>query len=178
MKLIVALGNPGKQYALTRHNIGWLFLDALIPPTERWQKSAKAQAEYLKTEINGQRAELMKPTTFMNNSGVAVAHAAKKNGIAASDIIVIHDDKDIPLGETRVQAGRGAAGHNGVLSIIEHLGTKDFTRIRIGVAPAANQLHGGDTASFVLGKLTATEQKTLKAVFENVTQELFALLKK
>ena len=113
----------------------------------------------------------------MNNSGAAVAYAAKKNGLATKDIIVIHDDKDIPLGATRVQIGRGAAGHNGVLSIIEKLGTKDFTRIRIGVAPLGASLKS-DTASFVLGTLTAAEQKILREVFTHVRLELTELLKK
>ncbi|MDO8626262.1 MAG: aminoacyl-tRNA hydrolase [Candidatus Magasanikbacteria bacterium] len=172
MKLIVALGNPGKNYARTRHNVGWLFLDWLFPKA-KWQASAKAKAEYLKTEINGQRAEIIKPQTFMNNSGIAVAYAANKNGVKLNDIIVIHDDKDISLGATRVQQNRGAGGHNGVASIIEKLGSKNFTRIRIGIAPTDNRIIE-DTANFVLSKLTATEQKTLKTVFANIKQELEA----
>lgn len=174
MKLIVGLGNPGKKYERTRHNVGWLFLDTLLPEGERWHTSSRAQAQYAKIELNGKRAELLKPSTYMNDSGVAVAYTAQKDGLKPTDIIIIHDDKDIPLGETRVQTGRGAAGHNGVRSIIEHLGTKEITRIRIGVAPAAGGI--ADTANFVLGTLTATEQKNLKTVFENVHKELEAWL--
>jgi PTH1 family peptidyl-tRNA hydrolase len=176
MKLIVALGNPGKKYERTRHNVGWLFLDTLVPDGEHWSASSKARAEYVKMEINGKRVELVKPQTFMNESGSAVAVMAKKNGIEPKDIIVIHDDKDIPIGETRVQTGRGAAGHNGVLSIFEHLGTKEITRIRIGVAPTEHAI--GDTADFVLGTLTASEQKTLHTVFEHVKNELDSLIQK
>ena len=183
MKLIVGLGNPGKQYKRTRHNVGWLVLDALAGD-ERWQESAKAQAMYVKTEINGKRVELLKPTTFMNNSGVSVAYAMKKNGVELSNLIVIHDDKDIPLGESRVHKDRGAAGHNGVVSIIEHVGSKNFVRIRVGIAPSpggrGTQGEGSpkivSTADFVLAKFTKEEQKILREVIEKVVEEVKRLI--
>ncbi len=173
MKLIVGLGNPGKEYEHTRHNVGWLFLGELVAG-EEWQHSKKANADYVKKEIAEKRVELLKPTTFMNNSGLAVAYAKKKHDLPLTDIIVIHDDKDIPLGETRVQKGRGAAGHNGVQSIIDHLGEKDFWRIRIGVAPADREIH--DTAHFVLARFTSEEQKKLETVFKTVHEELIRLV--
>ncbi len=179
MKLIVGLGNPGKEYARTRHNVGFLVLDALAEG-EKWSVSKKAQAEFVKTEINGKRVELIKPQTFMNNSGVSVAYAMKKNGVALSNLVVIHDDKDIPLGETRIQKDRGAAGHNGVVSIIEHVGTKDFMRIRVGIgvpSPAGRGTKGeGNTADFVLAKFTKEEQKILHGVIENVVEEITKLV--
>lgn len=175
MKLIIGLGNPSKKYARTRHNVGFMALDFLTPKTD-WKKSDKAQAQYTKIEFGSHRVELLKPTTYMNNSGVSVAYAAKKNGVLPEDIIVIHDDKDIPLGHTKIQRDRGSAGHNGIKSIIEHLGTRDFTRIRIGVAPPDGSPIE-DTANFVLQNFTATEQKILKTVFENVKNEIENLLK-
>ncbi len=173
MKLVVGLGNPGKEYARTRHNVGWQILD-LLAGEEHWQTSAKAGAAYIKTELNKTRVELLKPTVFMNNSGQAVAYAVKKHKLALANIIVIHDDKDIPLGETRVQKGRGAAGHNGVQSIISHLGANDFWRVRVGVAPVDRPL--GNTADFVLGRLMSAEQKILKDVFTNVINEITKLV--
>lgn len=173
MKLVVGLGNPGKEYTRTRHNVGWLILDRLAGE-EHWQTSTKANAAYLKTELDGAMVELLKPTTYMNNSGQAVAYAVKKHSLAPADIIVVHDDKDIPLGESRVQKARGAAGHNGVQSIIDHLGTNNFWRIRVGVAPANRAI--SDTADFVLGKFTKEEQQQLRPVLEHVIEEIKKLV--
>ena len=169
MKLIVGLGNPGKQFERTRHNVGWMILDVLAGK-ETWRESKAAQANYVKMEIDEKRVELLKPNAFMNNSGVAVAYAVKKHGLNLNNLVVIHDDKDIPLGEFRVQIDRGAAGHNGVSSIIEHLGTKNFLRIRVGVAPIERPI--GDTADFVLGKFTKDEQKILHGVIERAVEEV------
>lgn len=173
MKLIVGLGNPGKEYERSRHNVGWVALD-LLAENDSWSTSKKAQANYLKKEIADERVELLKPNAFMNNSGVAVAYAAKKHELALADIIIIHDDKDIPLGETRVQKGRGGAGHNGVQSIIDNLGSNNFWRIRIGVAPADHTI--SDTADFVLGKFTKEEQRQLRSVLDHVIQEVKKLV--
>lgn len=173
MKLIVGLGNPGKQYERTRHNVGFVIVDEL-KNNEQGTINKKLQAETLKTEVGGKRVILAKPTTFMNNSGVAVQSLLTFYKLKPNSLIVIHDDKDIPLGETRVQINRGAGGHNGVQSIIDHLGTKDFTRIRVGVAPSDKTIH--DTADFVLGKFTKDEQKVLKGVIKNVVAEVCTML--
>lgn len=175
MKLIVGLGNPGKQYEHTRHNVGFLIVDDLAAHNGfALTNSKKLYAITGKGEIENKRLVLAKPTTFMNDSGAAVQALLAFYKLTPADLIVIHDDKDIPLGETRVQQNRGAAGHNGVLSIIEHTGTKDFMRIRVGVSPAGQTIH--DTADFVLGKLTKAEQTTLKTVFEHVHTEIKKLL--
>lgn len=183
MKLIVGLGNPDKKYALTRHNVGWMFLNFLAG-SEGWQNSKKAQALYFKTEINKKRVELLKPTTYMNDSGISVAYALKNHNLTPANLIVIHDDKDIPLGKTKIQTNRGSAGHNGVQSIIDHLGTKDFLRIRVGVAPApANDEEAnlpkkiGDTATFVLHNFSKAEQKILQTIFTNINEEIKKLVK-
>ncbi|MBI2443714.1 MAG: aminoacyl-tRNA hydrolase [Candidatus Magasanikbacteria bacterium] len=173
MKLIVGLGNPGKKYERTRHNVGFLAVDWLAGEM-RWQESARARALYTKIDLNGMAVELLKPTTYMNESGVAVAYVAKKHGLKSADIIVVHDDKDIPLGEIRAQPGRGAAGHHGVLSIIERLGTKDFWRVRVGIAPAAGVR--GDTAEFVLAKFTKEEQGILLQAIERAGEEIKRIL--
>lgn len=174
MKLIVGLGNPGKRYERTRHNVGFLALDALLPPAQRWRASQPARAQYAKTALNDVPVELLKPSTYMNDSGAAVAYAVKKHGLSVNDVVVVHDDKDIPLGELRVQKNRGAAGHNGVASVIAALGSKNFWRIRIGVAPRTEPIP--DTVGFVLGRLAPAELKILRGVFEQVRQEVARLL--
>jgi PTH1 family peptidyl-tRNA hydrolase len=176
MKLIIGLGNPDKEYTTTRHNAGFLVIDKLLANCESKTKfDKKSNAEVAKTTLDKKRVLLAKPLTYMNNSGIAVRALMDFYKLKPEDIIVIHDDKDIPLGETRVQADRGPAGHNGIKSIIEHLGTQNFLRIRVGVAPG-NQDKIKDTASFVLGKFTATEIKKLNKVIENITKELEQLI--
>ena len=167
----------------------------------------KHRAEVGKGEIEGRRTVIAKPQTYMNSSGESVQALLSFYKLKPDNLVVIHDDKDIPLGEIRVQQDRGAAGHNGVLSIIEHLGTKDFLRIRVGVAPTNSPLalvpsfetlrgpqtlNGsssrgeggsrgvlaiGDTANFVLGKFTKEEQKVLKEVVEKVIENIKQILK-
>lgn len=181
MKLVIGLGNPGKEYQRTRHNAGFLLIDYIISnfefPESKLDK--KTTADTSKGELEGKRILLAKPQTFMNNSGLAVKALVQFYKLTPDNIIIVHDDKDIPLGETRVQKNRGAAGHNGVASIIQELGTQDFTRIRIGVATGL-LAHDGQgqigTADFVLGKFTADEQKKLKAVFTHVMEEIRQLL--
>jgi len=168
MKLLIGLGNPGKKFERTRHNAGFLVLDKMATD---WKESKKAQALYAKTEINGETVELLKPQTFMNNSGVAVAYAARKHNVKSTDITIIHDDKDIPLGEYKIQTNRGPAGHNGIKSIIEHLGTQNFTRVRIGIATPEMDKYD-DQADFVLGKFSKAEMEILEDVIKNIIKEL------
>ncbi len=178
MKLVVGLGNPGKEYEHTRHNVGFMIIDYLATSYKlQATSSTKLNADIFKGEIAQKRSILAKPQTYMNNSGQAVQAILAFYKLTPSDLIVIHDDKDIPLGETRVQRDRGAAGHNGIKSIIEHIGTKDFVRIRVGIAPSP--LRGGtgggvvvDTAAFVLDNFSSDEQKILKDVFAHVVQEV------
>ncbi len=176
MRLIVGLGNPEPEYADTRHNAGFLVVDKLVQNTEtNTSFDKKANAEVFKTTINKKRVLLAKPQTYMNNSGIAVRALMDFYKLKPADLIVIHDDKDIPLGETRVQTDRGPAGHNGIKSIIEHLGTQNFMRIRVGVAPG-NQDKIKDTADFVLGKFTTDEKTQLKKVIENIAKEIESLI--
>ena len=134
MKLIVGLGNPGAKYQQTRHNLGFMVLDKLgekLTPVEKtfWQESKKFNALLLKTE----KAILMKPQTFMNASGIAVAKVANFYKIKPQDIWIIHDEVDLPLGKTRIRLGGGTAGHRGIESIIKQLGHDQFIRFRLGI---------------------------------------------
>lgn len=177
MKLVVGLGNPGKKYEKTRHNVGFMVLDALMKLIKKsWRESKKAKALYCKAEIDEQEIEFLKPTTYMNNSGAAVAYAVKKHPtLKPADIVIIHDDKDLPLGEIRVQTNRGPAGHNGVKSIIEHLGTQNFTRIRVGTA--SDELNiVKDTSEFVLDSFLQTEKNKLEQVISQVNDILIKMI--
>ena len=177
MKLILGLGNPEKKYEHTRHNAGFLLIEKLITayglPQPKFDK--KSNALVCKGEINKKRVALAMPQTYMNNSGFTARILLDFYKIKPENLIIIHDDKDILLGETRVQTNRGAAGHNGIKSIIEHLGTQNFTRIRVGVAPTTQE-NIKDTAGFVLGKFTATEKKVLETVMEHVMKEIEMLV--
>lgn len=177
MKLIVGLGNPGKKYKNTRHNVGWLVLDKIISDF-KFQISnvdkKKINAEVYSTTINKQKIILAKPLTFMNDSGVAVQALVSFYKINLSDLIVVHDDKDLPLGAVRVQTDRGAAGHNGIKSIIEKIGTKNFTRVRLGVA--GEMLEKMDTADFVLAKFTPAEKALVEKMIGEATEKIVALL--
>lgn len=142
MKMIVGLGNPGIKYANTRHNMGFMATDALIrklEPAEKtfWEnnKGLKSEIKQINSSAGGRTSPILlaKPTTFMNNSGFAVAAVAKYYKVASSDLVVIHDDLDLPLGKIRVRFGGGAGGHKGVESVIERLGTDKFLRIRLGI---------------------------------------------
>ncbi len=172
MKLIVGLGNPGKEYELTRHNAGWLAL-AKFAEIENLtsKKSSKLQAEIFDYKVGRNKVVLAKPQTFMNNSGISVQIMMNFYRLTSKDIVVIHDDKDIPVGEIRVQSNRGPAGHNGIKSIIEHIGTQDFTRIRIGVGPADKEKIEV-ISDFVLNKFTKDEFKILQPTFVNVATEI------
>lgn len=170
MKLIIGLGNPGRKYQNTRHNIGWTILD-IMAEKNKWHKSSGHKLEYCKIELDDQEVALIKPLTFMNNSGSAVSFAIKKHHLSLDDIIVIHDDLDIQLGEYKIQRDRSAAGHNGVKSIIEHLGSQNFTRIRVGIGKE-DKGKQGPTERFVLKKFSLLEKMKLKSVKEQIIKEI------
>lgn len=133
MKLIIGLGNPGEKYLQTRHNVAWIIFDKLLPNAD-WEKSKHAQTLYYKDTILENDVEYLKPTTFMNDSGIPAAYAINKHDISPEDIIVIHDDIDLPIGQIKISFDRGDGGHNGVKSIFEHIKTKKIVRIRVGVS--------------------------------------------
>lgn len=168
MFLITGLGNPGKEYANTRHNVGWVALDkcADIWIADSWKKSKNANAEYSHATICGVSAELIKPQTFMNNSGRSVRYALDKHEVSPEEIIILYDDVDIARGSFKISQGRGDGGHNGIKSIISHVGSKDFVRIRIGVAPInlfgqKVQKSGRARQNFVMAQMSKKEQSLL-----------------
>ena len=130
MKLIVGLGNPGEKYQKSRHNVGFILLDKFAADNNlNWRKVERFNSE-VADYSNGL---LIKPQTFMNNSGDAVSKLVNFYKISLNDLIIIHDDVDLPLGAIKKQKGKNSAGHHGVENIMEELGTKDFWRIRVGI---------------------------------------------
>jgi PTH1 family peptidyl-tRNA hydrolase len=136
VKLIVGLGNPGSEYQFTPHNMGFLAIDAIAEECGVELRNRQCRALTARAEIGPEMVLLAKPETFMNLSGISVRELIAKNEVAPeTDLIVIHDELDFPLGAIRIHRRRSSAGHNGVESIIGALGTQDFLRIRMGVAP-------------------------------------------
>ncbi|PIR03854.1 MAG: aminoacyl-tRNA hydrolase [Candidatus Magasanikbacteria bacterium CG11_big_fil_rev_8_21_14_0_20_39_34] len=178
MKLVVGLGNPGKKYEKTRHNVGFMILDKLkekLPDTDNWSLSKKFNASICGYTKNGEKIILAKPMTYMNASGQSVAIIAHFYKITERDLIVVHDEKDLELGQIKVQTNRGHAGHNGIKSIMENIGTKEFTRIRVGIA-STNKKKMDDTANFVLGKFGIMEKKALRITIDTAVEEILRLL--
>ena len=158
LRLIVGLGNPGKSYADTRHNVGFMVLDALSHRiSTEWKQEKSWHCEVARTGD----IWLQKPSTFMNDSGRAVAALVRFLKLLPSQVLAIYDDVDLPVGRIRLREAGSAAGHNGVKSLIQHLGTDTFPRLKIGVAGSAGRPDGDALASYVLGKFSENERATL-----------------
>jgi PTH1 family peptidyl-tRNA hydrolase len=169
--LIVGLGNVGKKYDGTRHNIGFTALDALAKTLEfpEWAEKKDHQCLYTSSTIADSHIYLIKPTTLMNRSGQSVNAVMQYYKITPDRVVVVHDELDIPYGQIRMRVGGSAAGNNGIKSLIEHIG-EEFGRVRIGIRnEIAEKADGKD---FVLGKFSKTEQELLPAL----TRETNAIL--
>ncbi len=161
--LIVGLGNPGREYAHTRHNIGFVVVDELCRRGEGGALRSKFSGEFGKLALRGQDLSVLKPETFMNESGRSVQPAAAFFHLEPRDILVVHDELDLPFGELRLKVGGGHAGHNGLRSIVQCLGSAEFIRLRVGIGrPPAS--FSGDTAGYVLSGFTSAERAELAAV--------------
>lgn len=133
MKLIVGLGNPGSEYAKTRHNVGFMLVDALAEDMGISLWKEKENAEVAEGRIGSEKVMLVKPQTYMNRSGEAVGPLMRWYKLEPQDVIVIHDDMDIPVGAVRIRQKGSSGGHNGLKSLISHLGGENFPRVRIGI---------------------------------------------
>ena len=174
MKLLIGLGNPGEKYAGTRHNVGFEFLDKLQStwnfPTFELNSKFNSLVSKGSYKIQDTKYEILlaKPQTFMNLSGQAVKSILDFYKLSPEDILVVHDDKDILLGEFRLATDSSSAGHNGVQNIIDNLGTQKFKRLRIGVGTETNL----PTDVFVLQKFSDEEKEKVEKVLEEVTGEI------
>lgn len=163
--IVVGLGNPGSKYQNTRHNIGFEALDYIAEKNNVSVTKAKFSALYGVWETDGKKIMLLKPQTFMNLSGEAVMQAAKFYKVPAENIIVIYDDISLDVGKMRIRQKGSAGGHNGIKSIISHIG-QEFPRIKMGVGQKPHPDY--DLADWVLGKFTDSEKKLLSERFEDV----------
>ena len=166
--LVAGLGNPGKQYLHTRHNAGFLAVEYLSQQLHAPVKRIRHHALTGNAVVGGHRVMLLMPQTYMNLSGESVGDAARFYKIPPERIIVIYDDKDIPVGRLRVRGKGSAGGHIGIKSIIAHLGSDEFPRIRIGIGRAENP--ETDLAEHVLGEFTKEEQKHIFEILGYVAQ--------
>ena len=194
MVLIIGLGNPGKKYEKTRHNIGFQAVDEIAAnfqfPIFNFQSIFNAQTS--KGKINGQNVILAKPQTFMNLSGKSVKlliktykikpvanfsdRLNKRQRLGLENLWVVHDDIDLPLGKIRISIGQGAAGHKGVESIIREIGTKNFVRFRAGIQPKQTDRPIYNTEKFVLQRVNKEKEKIVKEVIEKTVKAVeFAL---
>ncbi len=152
MKLILGLGNPGKEYEHTRHNAGFMAVDAFTESLDAaWKTDAKRQAMVAKTDVDGISVVFAKPTTFMNNSGDAAAALISFYKTPLEDVLVVHDDLDLPPGRMKFTAEGGAAGHNGVADIQTKLGTDKIARLRLGIGRPGSPI---PSSGFVFGTLS------------------------
>ncbi len=162
--LVVGLGNPGDNYARTRHNLGFMVADLLAARLgSKFKAHKRSGAEVVSGRLGGHPVLLAKPRCYMNESGRQIGPLAKFYSVAPADIIVVHDDLDLEFGRIRLKIGGGEGGHNGLRSVGAALGTKDFQRVRIGIGRPPGRK---DPASFVLENFTATERGEVPAMCE------------
>lgn len=170
MKLIVGLGNPGTQYAYTRHNIGFDVVDACAHTLDVSFTSFKSCAVIGKAIREHEHILLAKPTTFMNNSGIAVQALVQYYHIACTDILVVFDDCSLDLGNIRIRGKGSAGGHNGLQSVIEQCGTHNIARLRIGIGTSTHP----DLSSYVLSKFSPHEHTTVQSMISAASQAALA----
>ena len=173
--LLVCLGNPGDKYENTRHNVGWMVADEVAErcgtPIQRLR--FKALTNLL--DISGEKVLVMKPVTYMNLSGEAVRPAADFYKIPPDHVLVVSDDTALPVGRLRIRKGGSAGGHNGLKSIIQHLGTDQFPRIRVGVGEKPHPDY--DLADWVLGRFTGEDKKAIDASVKRAADAVECILK-
>jgi PTH1 family peptidyl-tRNA hydrolase len=180
MKLIVGLGNPGRDYVNNRHNVGFKCVDLFarehgISLTQRGARSKLGTGEIANTRI-----VVAKPQTFMNLSGEAVSALVRRYNLSPEDVLVIHDDLDLPLGKIRIREKGSSGGHKGLKSIFSHLGTQDFPRIRVGIAPAEGSDSAAppevDAVEHVLSDFTDAEKTVMRDVYPRVAAAIECVL--
>ena len=170
MIIIAGLGNPGEKYKNTRHNVGFQVVNEFAKENNfpEFKLSKKSNALVSENVLNEKKIIIIKPQTFMNESGKAVKALLKNT--TRTVLVVIHDDIDLPLGKIRISKNRGSAGHKGVESIIKEIGTKDFTRFRIGVSSKTEKPK--NVEKYVLQKFNKEEEKIIKEVIQEITTEI------
>jgi len=176
-KLIVGLGNPGRSYAGNRHNIGFICLRYFARTQGIKFNQKKGLARIGTGAVAGSRVVLARPQTFMNNSGQSVSRLVSKFSVNPKDLLVIHDDLDLPPAKIRISSGSGSGGHKGINSIIQELGTREFTRIRVGIGRPANpNPTEDDIIAYVLSNFSSEEKQAISQVIPKVSEAILCLL--
>lgn len=173
MMVVVGLGNPGKQYTHTKHNVGFLTLDAVGARVGIEIKKNKFQSLSGEAVIEGKKVLLLKPQTYMNRSGEAVSSACDFYKVPPENIIVVHDEMDLALGRIMIKPSGGSAGNNGIKSIIAHLGTKDFIRVRIGIGKPRGE---SDGANHVLSNFSKSERKMVEDSIKTASDAIIDII--
>ena len=171
--LVVGLGNPGEAYAHTRHNVGAEVVELLAARHGARLRKARERARTSEVTVGGKRMALAIPLTYMNESGVAVGALARRYGVAPEQIVIVHDELDLPVAALKLKAGGGLAGHNGLRSIKAHLHTDDFLRVRIGVGKPASKERGAD---HVLDRFSKPERADIDVTLERAADAIEAIL--
>src|SRR5688572_21244258 len=169
MKVILGLGNPGAEYAETRHNVGWWVVDHLadVWRFEPWRKDGKARVT--SGTVGGARVRLVKPTTYMNLSGEALhPYLRRESWNPSTDLLVVVDEVALPVGRFRLRAQGSAGGHNGLKSIEGAVGSQQYARLRVGVGPGEGRERKSDLSDYVLGKMGKTEKRDVEALFPDL----------
>ncbi|MCZ4076449.1 aminoacyl-tRNA hydrolase [Rhodococcus sp. H36-A4] len=173
--LIVGLGNPGPQYEATRHNVGFLVADVLAARIgAKFSSHKKSNSEVIQARLSDRPVVVAKPRTFMNLSGQPVAALARFFSVDPGNIVIVHDELDIEFGSIRLKLGGGEGGHNGLRSISQQLGTKDYLRTRVGVGRPPGRM---DAAAYVLKPFSAAERKDLGVICEEAADAAELLLR-
>jgi PTH1 family peptidyl-tRNA hydrolase len=177
MKLIVGLGNPGRSYANNRHNIGFTCLNYFARTHGIKFDQKKCRARIGMGKVAGNEVVLAKPQTYVNLSGESVSQLIKKFNINLNDLIIIHDDLDLPLGKIRISYGSSSGGHKGIESIINCLGSQDFIRIRIGIGrPDKTDASEDEIIAYVLSDFTPEQKNVIAPVIPRVNETILCLL--
>ena len=173
--LIVGLGNPGPEYRGTRHNVGFMVLDRLAQrvPKKNFEAVHGCSSHYLKGTYAGRALFLQKPETYMNLSGEAVSQLMRREEIGPESLLVIYDDMDLEVGKLRIRVKGSCGGHNGIRSIIEHTGTENFARIRIGIGHRT-----GPGADYVLSPFEDAEKPVMERVLEKASEAVILILRR
>ncbi len=180
MKILVGLGNPGKEYEWTRHNVGFLLVDYMSEKFDfgSWKMKKNLECEMIDGKINNERIVLIKPMTYMNNSGRAVRRVVDFFDIDNSDLYICHDDMDLDFENIQIKMGGGTAGHHGLESIIQHLGgAGDFLRLRVGIGKTGKKvLDSSKGGKYVVGKFTDEEIKKMPEILNRIEEAFFCCL--
>ena len=167
IKLVVGLGNPGKEYEKTRHNLGFMVIDELVRRLRLKNFSEEALSHVYKARVAGREVLFAKPQTYMNNSGLAVVNLLEENEIDPQEMLVVYDDLDLPLGMTRLRLEGSSGGHRGVESIIKSIGTEKFPRLKIGIGRPKKK---EDVVGYVLSPFSKDEEEIARTVIKKASE--------